>query len=478
MSGQKFAPHGLLALAPWAYGAEFPPAVAHASEEPSATAQVAVVNVRGPLMHHVADCFDSYDAIKQRIALALQSSARAVVLRIDSPGGLVSGCFDTVREVRAMAVTARKPIYAFCENACSAAYAWACAASRIYAAASGGVGSIGVIDTVLDVTAQDAAMGVKVAIVTSGARKADSNPHTPLNDSKIAAAQASVDAVAGLFFQLVADARGVDAGAIQALEAATFPGVLATGRGLVDEVATFEETLAMVASGRLSAREGATYEDTMAKSSDYESTVASLRKMAEGDDANARAAKRALAALEEGEGEEKKDGEAKAEGDSGEKKEEKPEAKAAEDDGKKPEAKVASAAQAVDVKALKAEIKSEMRAEAQEAADREALLATRPDLSQALRAQLSALPLATVKTMIAEMPKVVTPAQAAIAGGTAQLAPVKGATQAAGGAPVATALSPYAAELDRQMGLSTDGQGVRVEGNQLILSAAGAKAVK
>lgn len=462
-----FEPRGLLALEPRAFGMLIMPE--WKAPENQELGAATVVSVRGPLMHHDDPCSDSYDAIKSRVAAALATQSRAVVLRIDSPGGLVSGCFDTVRELRRMAEAAGKPLYAYVENACSAAYALACACSKIFAAASGVVGSVGVIDTVIDVTEMDARQGVKLAIVTSGARKADSNPHTPLTDSKLAATQASVNAVAGLFFALVAEARGTDVGAVQALEAATFPGVLATGPRLVDAIATFEETLAMVANGSAAT---AANGDEM----DYEKAVAALRKVAEGDDANAKAAKRALAALDGGE--EKKD-EAKAEGDEGEKKpEEKPEAKASEDEEKKPEAKASAGAQAFDVKTLKAELKSEMRAEAKEAADRESLLATRPDLSKNMRAQLSALPLATVQTMIAEMPKVVTPAQAAIAGGTAQLDVVKGASQAAGGKPEVTSLSPYAAQLDREMGLSTEGLGVRVEGDRLILSAGGAKAGK
>jgi capsid assembly protease len=221
--------------------------------------EVAVVNVRGPLVHHVDGEFDSYDEIKERVALALQSDARAVVLRIDSPGGLVSGCFDTAVELRRMAARSGRRLIAYAEQATSAAYALACACEEIYASSSATVGSVGVIDTVLDVTSLDQAQGVKLALVTSGARKADSNPHTPLSDEKLAAAQASVDAVAGLFFELVADARRLGVGAVQALEAATFPGVVAATRGLVDHVATIEECIEAVARAPL------TFSDTVRK---------------------------------------------------------------------------------------------------------------------------------------------------------------------------------------------------------------------
>jgi len=208
---------------------------------------VAVVNIRGPLMHHACPDFDSYDAIKERVAAALATQAQAVVLRIDSPGGLVSGCFDTATQLRRMAAKSGKRLFAYAEQATSASYALACGCARIYASAAGTVGSIGVIDTVLDVTALDQAQGVKLAVVTSGARKADSNPHTPLDGAKVAAAQESVDAVAQLFFELVADARGLEVGAVASLEAASLPGVVAATRGLVDQITTLEECLDAVA---------------------------------------------------------------------------------------------------------------------------------------------------------------------------------------------------------------------------------------
>lgn len=472
-SGTRYAPIGLLALAPRAYGELFAGPAAPADEEQGL---VAVVNVRGPLMHHADPCFDSYDAIKARVRGALASGARAVVLRIDSPGGLVSGCFDTVRELRAMAAAAGKPLIGYAEQASSAAYALLCACSRAYAAASGTVGSIGVIDTVIDVTAADAAQGVKVALVTSGARKADGNPHAPLTDAKLEATQANVDAVAGLFFELVSETRGLGVGAVQGLEAATFPGVIAKGKGLVDEIATFETVLAMVASG--SAATAANGEPV-----DYEKAVAALRKVAEGEDANSKAAKRALAALDgDGDDEKKpKDEEAKgkAEGDDEKKPEEKPEAKAEGDEEKKPEARGTTGAQAFDSKAFKAEFKAELAAETKNAAKRAELLATRPDISAKLRAKLSALPADEVEAYLAEIPKVATPAQAAIAGATAKIDPTVGAGQVPGGPEGLTALSPHAALLDREMGLVNTGKGVRSEGNTLILSAAGgAKAEK
>ena len=67
-----------------------------------------VVEIMGPLDHHASPDCDSYDAIHERVAAACASPSSVVVLKIDSPGGDVSGCFDTAREIRAMLTAAGK----------------------------------------------------------------------------------------------------------------------------------------------------------------------------------------------------------------------------------------------------------------------------------------------------------------------------------------------------------------------------------
>src|SRR5690606_4935218 len=129
---------------------------------------------------------------------------RAVILVIDSPGGLAQHCFEPSRALRAKCSAAGVPLFAFVDgSACSAAYALACAAERIAVTPTGLVGSIGVFETLHDQSAADTAMGLAYRVVTSGSRKTDGNPHVPISDGAVSAAQAAVDQLAGLFFSLV-----------------------------------------------------------------------------------------------------------------------------------------------------------------------------------------------------------------------------------------------------------------------------------
>ena len=211
--------------------------------------ELAVVGVSGPLAQRAWSCWmfsgDGYDAIVQRAAAAFNDrDTRGVVLRLDSPGGEVAGCFEAVRSLRAMARDAGKPLVAYVDElACSAAYALACAADEVVLPDTGLVGSIGVIMTVESYAEALAAEGVSVALITSGEAKADGHPAVALSDDARARLQADVDQLAQVFAGEVAAARPLDAKAVLALDARTFLGASAVSAGLADHVGPFAVAL-------------------------------------------------------------------------------------------------------------------------------------------------------------------------------------------------------------------------------------------
>ncbi len=166
----KFERHCALAIA----SSELDAAIKSAVIAFEAHGSVAVVDIRGPLTQHRSPelPWDSYDAIKVRVADAIASPARAVVLRISSPGGEVGGCFELSRDLRALAAKSGKQLIAYADGmAASAAYALACSASQIFTASSSNVGSIGVAQIHVDTTVLDRAMGLTFNVVVSGARE-------------------------------------------------------------------------------------------------------------------------------------------------------------------------------------------------------------------------------------------------------------------------------------------------------------------
>src|SRR5271166_1728334 len=85
---------------------------------------VCVVHIRGALCHYRGDGGDSYEAIVERIEAAFASEPESVLIRIESPGGLVSGLNECVLKLQRMSKKTGIPLIAYVdEMAASAAYA-------------------------------------------------------------------------------------------------------------------------------------------------------------------------------------------------------------------------------------------------------------------------------------------------------------------------------------------------------------------
>ncbi len=220
------------------------------SEEVQVVGGSGVLTIHGPLDHHAGYWFDSYDAIRQRFDKAIDSDAERLILKIDSPGGYVSGCFELARYMRQRADESGKRLIAYVDGmACSAAYAIACACDEIIVPSTGRVGSIGVIRVVADMTAMAEKAGVQFHVITSGKRKADGHPFKHTDEEAIKSMQAEVDELAGVFFSWVAERRGIDIEKIQKLEARCLIGDSAVKFGLANSVGSFDDLTASLTAG-------------------------------------------------------------------------------------------------------------------------------------------------------------------------------------------------------------------------------------
>jgi signal peptide peptidase SppA len=248
----RYHPSGVLAIMPSAIGASYD----RDDESPVKTAtidgSVAIVPIRGPLMQHEQPWFDSYESIVDRVALALRTSPMAVVLSISSPGGCVAGLFEACDSIRSMCSRAGVQLHAYVDGmAASAGYALAAACDSVTSPATGIAGSIGVVASVVDASEQLAKEGVKVRLITSGARKGDGDSSQPMTDEAVLAMQSQVDAMASQFFEHVAARRSMSASDVAGLEAAVYTGSSAIDAGLVDRIGTLDELVGLIASGAM-----------------------------------------------------------------------------------------------------------------------------------------------------------------------------------------------------------------------------------
>lgn len=216
--------------------------------QPTNNTGIAVIPVQGTLVKRTvgleaASGLTSYTEIQTLLGAALHdSSVRGILLDVDSPGGETGGVFELAEFVRK--VTSIKPIWAIAnDSAFSAAYAIACAASRVIITRTGGVGSIGVIALHVDQSVADSQHGLSYTAITAGARKGDYSPHEPLSSEAQARLQAEVNRLYDLFVTHVATMRAVSEDAVRATEAGLYFGPEAIQAGLADSVMSFDEVL-------------------------------------------------------------------------------------------------------------------------------------------------------------------------------------------------------------------------------------------
>ena len=162
------------------------------------------------------------------------SSAKALVLRIDSPGGTVVGGESFFRAVRRIAET--KPVVAVLgEVAASGGYMVAIAADHIVAREGTITGSIGVILQTTDVTGLLEKLGVSAEAIKSSPLKAVPSPLEPLTDTGRAATRALVEDMYEMFVGMVAERRGMDRPTALALaDGRVYTGRQAKANGLID----------------------------------------------------------------------------------------------------------------------------------------------------------------------------------------------------------------------------------------------------
>lgn len=179
------------------------------------------------------------DDSKREAALdrvASDPNAKALILRINSPGGSVVGGESLYLALRRVA--AHKPVVAVMGDvAASAGYMIALGADRIVARAGTVTGSIGVVMWSTDVTGLLEKLGVKAETVKSAPLKAQPNPMEPFTPEARVAIRSVVDDFFGLFLDMVAERRAMARERALALaDGRVFTGRQALTAGLVDAI--------------------------------------------------------------------------------------------------------------------------------------------------------------------------------------------------------------------------------------------------
>lgn len=171
------------------------------------TPHTALVEVRGEIG---VDADANADNLNSALRSAFQDAgAKAIVLRLNSPGGspVQAGLIND--EIRRLKAIHKKKVYAVCEEMCaSAAFYIAVAADQIYVDKASLVGSIGVLMDGFGFTGAMEKFGVERRLLTAGANKSMLDPFSPRNPNQDALAQSMLDQIHQQFIKVVRDGRG------------------------------------------------------------------------------------------------------------------------------------------------------------------------------------------------------------------------------------------------------------------------------
>lgn len=215
----------------------------------------AVIPVFGALVNRFNSTYGfitGYNYIKNAIATALaDESVDSIILDINSGGGEVAGCFETVDYIKA--ARSQKEIHAVVDSSCySAAYAIASACTSIKATPSSGIGSVGVVAMHASYEKMLENEGISVTFIKAGDHKVDGNPYEELSDSVKADMQKRIDATYQEFVSLVSVNRSLAVEDVVKTQAACYTAQEAKSIGLIDDVISVEGAVKLITEGRMS----------------------------------------------------------------------------------------------------------------------------------------------------------------------------------------------------------------------------------
>ena len=165
----------------------------------------------------------------------------AIVIDVDSPGGLIDLVPEVALEVRE--ARGSKPIIAVANTmAASAAYWIAAQADELVVTPSGTVGSVGVYMVHFDYSAWNAKAGIDPTYISAGRYKTEGNPDEPLDEAAQADWQAEVDDLYAMFLDAVAAGRGISSQDVRDNygEGRTLLAANALDAGMVDRIEPLE----------------------------------------------------------------------------------------------------------------------------------------------------------------------------------------------------------------------------------------------
>jgi len=204
--------------------------------------KVAVIRIEGIIL-------DSRETIEELRHYRDNPSVKAIVLRIDSPGGAVVPSQEIFAEVRKTRAEGKIKVVTSMGNvAASGGYYIAAATDRIVANPGTLTGSIGVIMELANVKGLLEKFGVQSVVIKSGRHKDMASPFRAMTPEDRALLQTVLDDVHAQFIDAVATGRSLQLEQVKTLaDGRIFTGKQAQTVNLVDELGDLHDAIQLAA---------------------------------------------------------------------------------------------------------------------------------------------------------------------------------------------------------------------------------------
>ncbi|WP_243373521.1 signal peptide peptidase SppA [Geotalea sp. SG265] len=217
------------------------------TDETSHSEGVGLVEVKGIIL-------DPQETVKQLQALRKNEKVKAVVLRIDSPGGVVGPSQEIHDAVKKLNMK-KKVVVSMGSLAASGGYYIAVPATKIFANPGTITGSIGVLMKFSNMEGLMDKIGMKAFTLKAGKYKDVGSPVRPMTKEERAMLQSVIDSTHGQFVKAVAEGRKLPVEQVRALaNGRIYSGEQALALKLVDRLGTLQD--AVEEAGRLGGIKG------------------------------------------------------------------------------------------------------------------------------------------------------------------------------------------------------------------------------
>lgn len=213
---------------------------------------IALVTISGPISDSdgggsLLSPMSSLQTVMQTLRTVKENNKyKAVIVRINSPGGTVGMSQEVYAELKAIRSKGKVVVVSAGDIMASGGYYIACGADKIVANPGSLVGSIGVIIESVSVEEGMRKLGIKPQVVKSGTHKDILNPMRDMTPEEQALLQSVIDDTFDQFVTAVSEGRKMDKKAVKELaDGRVFTGRQAKEKGLIDQLGGYDEALAL-----------------------------------------------------------------------------------------------------------------------------------------------------------------------------------------------------------------------------------------